>query len=261
MFSTWLKKIVLFPLFMLMGVDGGDGDTILGGGGEPGDGDTGAGSAAETADSLFTPEEIAAKKESVADAQAEDARRAALTDEERAAEDKAAADKKASEDKEKAGAPESYEEFTLPEDMEGIQLNKEAVEALKPICKELGLSQAKAQNLFGKLLTEVHPKMVAQQNAAWEQVKTGWAEAVKTDAELGGEKYAEKVAVAQRAVNTFGTPELKAALDQYGLGNHPEVVRLMYRVGDAMREDTIVLPGSKPGDKRSIEDRLYGGGK
>jgi hypothetical protein len=255
MLSMWLKKILLFPMWLIMGVEGDAGSgSVLGG-----DSDGGDVGSAVAAEALFTPEEIAAKKESLATAEAEETRRAALTQEQRDAEDKEASAQKETEEKSKAGAPESYAEFTKPEGMENVELNQQAVDALKPIARELNLSQDKAQMLFAKLLTDVYPKMEAQRLEAWGNLTRGWADTAKADQEIGGDKWHANVEVAQRALNTFGTPELKEALNQYGLGNHPELIRLMVRMGNAMREDTIVLPGSQAGGARkSTAEILYG---
>jgi hypothetical protein len=101
--------------------------------------------------------------------------------------------------------------------------------------------------------------MEAQRLEAWGNLTKEWADTAKKDSEIGGDKWDKNVEVAQRALNTFGTPELKAALNLYGLGNHPELIRLMVRMGNAMREDSIVLPGSQVGGgKKSTAEILYG---
>jgi len=213
--TTWLRRVLLFPLFLLMGAA---------------EGEVGTPPEGEPASGAGTPAEAAPE----------------------AREAEAAAD----EDREAAGAPEQYGEFAIPE---GDEVVAQALEAFKPIAKELDLPQDKAQLLFDRLLTQVHPLVEARRLEAWNGIVTGWAEAARTDGEIGGERFARNVEVAQRALNTFGTPELTATLNRFGLGNHPELIRLMVRMGNAMREDTIVLPGSKPGGgKKSIEDRLYG---
>jgi hypothetical protein len=55
----------------------------------------------------------------------------------------------------------------------------------------------------------------------------------------------------------FGTPELKAALEQTGMGNHPELVRLFAKVGKAMGEDSLVAGGKSSGGSGSIVDAFY----
>lgn len=180
---------------------------------------------------VFTAEEVTAKKEAIAAAQAEETRRAALTDEERAAEDEQkAADAKSNE------VPETYADFTLPD---GMEVDKTLLAEFLPVAKELGLTQGQAQKLV-----DVQAKMVAARVDAWNSTLQQWQEAAKTDKEYGGDNWAKNVEIAQRALNTFGTPELKTALNKYGLGNHPEMIRLMVRIGNAVKEDGLVQPGN-----------------
>lgn len=266
MLSTWLKRILLFPMFLIMGIPEGDagagdaggagaaaagGGSVLGGDGGAGDAGTAGGdkggAVENPLDGLFTPEEIASKKESVAAAKAEETRRAGLTDEERAAEDKAKADADA-----KTNVPEEYTDFTIPESM---TMDKDLLGIATPLFKKAGLTQELAQEFI-----DLEAQFATKRNEQYGNIIRGWAEAAKADKEMGGDKWDTSVETAQRALNTFGTPELKAALNQTGLGNHPEMIRLMVRLGNAMREDTIVLPGSQSGgEKKSVADRLYGG--
>jgi hypothetical protein len=79
----------------------------------------------------------------------------------------------------------------------------------------------------------------------------------KTDQEFGGEKLSENLSVAKKALDAFGTPELRKLLDDSGLGNHPEVIRMMYRAGKAISEDRFVggSPGGQKGSGfRSMDD-------
>lgn len=219
---------------------GNDGTTVLTGG------DGGAvnnqGATVDDLPTLFTPEEIEAKREAVKAAKAEEERRAALTDEERAAEDEA----KAAEAK-KGEVPEEYGEFLLGEN---FQADKELLAEAIPLFKELGLTQEQAQKVV-----DLEARIYAKRMESWDNTVTGWSNAAKADTEYGGDKFSENVAVAQRALNSFGTPELRAVLDQYGVGNHPEMIRLMYRIGKSMREDSVVMPGAT--GERSVDSRIH----
>ena len=46
--------------------------------------------------------------------------------------------------------------------------------------------------------------------------------------------------VAKSSLKAFGTDALKSLLQESGLGNHPEVIRFMYRAGKAISEDSYV---------------------
>ena len=134
------------------------------------------------------------------------------------------------------GAPEKYEAFTLPE---GVKLEGAELEAVHSFAKDLGLTQEQAQKLAARDVTAQAAlnKRIEDESAA---AINGWADTAKTDKEFGGEKLTENLAVANRALDTFGTPELKAMLKQSGMGNHPEAIRFMYRVGKAISEDKLV---------------------
>ena len=122
--------------------------------------------------------------------------------------------------------------FEMPE---GIELDKSGVEEFTAIAKELNLPADAA-----KKLVDLEVKRVQAQQQAHSALVESWAEQVKADKELGGEKLQENLAVARKAIDEFGSPELKELLNSTGLGNHPEVVKLAFKIGKAISEDGFV---------------------
>ena len=124
-----------------------------------------------------------------------------------------------------------------------------------PLANELGLSQTGAQRLADFYANEI----LAPQSAAFvEQIST-WFKEVEADAEIGGAKFEQSTQNAQKAISVFGTPGLKSLMVQYGLGNHPEVVRFFSRVGGAISEDSA--GGGTPntaGDGQDFLTQMYG---
>jgi hypothetical protein len=165
--------------------------------------------------------------------------------------DKTDADKKVDEkaDNKSAGAPEKYE-FTAPE---GVVLDPKAVEQFEPIARELNLTNDQENKLVA-----LQSDIVKQQQAAWAQQRQTWESAVKTDKELGGTALDGNIKLAQSALTKFGTPELRAALDTTGMGNHPEVVRVFTRIGKAMAEDTFEKGSPPKNAGKSAAEILYG---
>jgi len=147
---------------------------------------------------LFTPEEVTAKKEAVEASKAEETRRAALTDAERAAEDA-----KKSEDAKLNEVPEAYE-FKVPE---GMELDKEVADEITPLFKDLNLSQSNADKLVQVYTDKMLPMFAKRQQDAWQKETDGWKDAVAKDPEIGGNKFKQSVSDAQRTLNTIGTPE------------------------------------------------------
>jgi hypothetical protein len=48
------------------------------------------------------------------------------------------------------------------------------------------------------------------------------------------------LSIAKKALDQFATPEFKSFLEESRLGNNPEVIRFMLRVGKAVSEDRFV---------------------
>lgn len=150
-------------------------------------------------------------------------------------------------------APEKYE-FTAGKDQE---LDTEAVAAFEPIAREIGLSNEQAQKIVDVYGSTIMPQIVKQQTDEWQKQVTGWAETVNADKE--GLGSTESIGNAQKALDQFGSPELKSYLVETGLGNHPELVRVFSKIGKSMSEDGFVSGSSE--NTRSSADVLFGDSK
>jgi hypothetical protein len=164
----------------------------------------------------------------------------------------AAAEAAAVEAAKAAGAPEKYEPFVAPE---GTAIDATVLTQFEEAARELNLPQDKAQQLIDKMA----PAMAQQQAAQMQQLSQDWQAAASADKEYGGDKLAENLGYATKAVDTFASPELKTMLRETGLGNHPELVRFMVRAGKAISEDKIVTGGAPATANRSAAEVLYGG--
>lgn len=174
------------------------------------------------------------------------------TAEQKAADEAAAAEAAAAEAAKAAGAPEKYEPFVAPE---GTAIDATVLTQFEEAARELNLPQDKAQQLIDKMA----PAMAQQQVAQMQQLSQDWQAAASSDKEYGGDKLAENLGYATKAVDTFASPELKTMLRETGLGNHPELVRFMVRAGKAISEDKIVTGGAPASANRSAAEVLYGG--
>lgn len=152
------------------------------------------------------------------------------------------------------GAPDAYTAFTLPE---GVTLDAGRNTEFATLAKELNLSQAGAQKLVDLAMKHSSADAKAQADAVAAS-RAGWIETAKADKEYGGAEFDKNGAVAVSAIQRFGTPALKALLDESGLGDHPEMIRFAWRVGRAIAEDSHVAGGGDGGAKRSLEQVAYG---
>lgn len=153
------------------------------------------------------------------------------------------------------GAPEggNYADIKVPE---GYTLDKALVDKFLPIANKFNLSQEGAQELADFYVKEI----LGPQSAAFIEQISNWYTETEKDAEIGGAKFEASTQNASRALSVFGTPGLKQLMVQYGIGNHPEVVRFFARVGSALpAEDNAA--GGKPGSPQGGADfltKMYG---
>lgn len=138
-----------------------------------------------------------------------------------------------------AQVPESYEAFT---DAQGNPVSNDDFKGFTEAAKSVGLSQENAQKMFTAMYGEAdnYVRRRTQEFAAQ------WAEQSKADPEFGGANFNQNMGQIAAAYQQFATPELKQLLDASGLGNHPEVMRLFYRVGKALSQDTGVRAQGAP---------------
>jgi len=146
-------------------------------------------------------------------------------------------------------APETYADFVMPE---GMEVDAELLSEFEPVFKELKLTQEQAQKLVDIQAKQVEAGRQSQVDA-FNQLMNDWSEQSKNDKEFGGDSFNENVKIAQTAVNKFGTPELKQLLEEHGVGNHPEVIRFMYKVGKLTQED---VPGNTGQQSSPAMDRV-----
>lgn len=140
-------------------------------------------------------------------------------------------------------------DFTLPE---GFTANEELAGELKVLAKENGLSKEVAQKF-----ADLGVKMQQQQAEAWQTQVDQWAEQVKTDKELGGEKFDENISLAKQALDKFGGQELKDLLQSTGFGNHPAIVKAFYNIGKSVSDDTLVVSNGTSKEAKSTADVMF----
>ena len=174
--------------------------------------------------------------------------------------DETTVESKTSESEAPEGAPENYE-FNAKVADAPQELDPEVLTAFGDVAKELNLSQEAAQ----KVLDKVAPVVQAKQAKALEDAKAGWVNDSQSDEEFGGENFDANLKTAKSALDTFGNDALKSLLVETGFGNHPEIIRFMYRAGKSISEDSYIgnsegadsLRTSGPKDFNAIANSLY----
>ena len=156
------------------------------------------------------------------------------------------------------GQQEAVEDYKL-EASEDFNVPQENLDSFTAACKAAKLSkqQAEAMLAWHKGFASDVSKLQAQQES--EQIRA-WQDEILKDPEIGGSHWKAAVADSRKALNTFDTDgKLRALLKQMHADYHPDVVRVIARVGRAMGEDKYIgSRGASSGkDSRPLEERMW----
>lgn len=140
---------------------------------------------------------------------------------------------------------------------EGLSIAPEHVEMAVPVFREIGLSNDDANKLV-PLAAKYAESIVEQWNRESETEFGNWKrdlfKQAQADPEIGGAKWKESINLAAHALDKLGAPAgspLRKLLDDTGVGNHPEMIRVFARAGR-------LLGAKAPPRPRSAAETLYG---
>ena len=146
-------------------------------------------------------------------------------------------------------------ELKLPENS---LLDQSKVNEVIAYAKAKGLSNEQAQDLLNREDATLKTFLDAQ-NEQLAKTSQEWKQQAMSDKEIGGPEFNKNVELAHRAIKQYGNETLINYLNESGLGNHPDVVRMFMRIGKAMADDKIITSTSKSTVSKSLEEVFYPG--
>lgn len=155
---------------------------------------------------------------------------------------------------EPAPAPEfKLDSLKIPE---GIKLEGETKTAFEAAMKE-GDPNKRAQSLLDLYAAESKRAQTSLYDT-YNKMNKDWVDAVKADSEIGGDKWANTQQTIAKALDTYGTPGVRQALNLTGAGNNPEVIKTFYKMAKALSEGGHVA-GNPPaqGGEKSLPELMY----
>ena len=111
------------------------------------------------------------------------------------------------------------------------------LDGFKEFAHHHGLTQTQAENILN-LYGEIQEDESQQFEESQRQFD------IDSQIELQkewGKNYDGKIDMAARAFAEFSTPELKQIMDETGMGNHPELLRIFAKIGERLGEDSLVV--------------------
>ncbi len=141
---------------------------------------------------------------------------------------------------------------------EGSALDPAAVDRISSLAKEKGLSQEAAQELLSRedeAVTSFRDNQITQHM----EMRTKWVESIKTDKEVGGDKFNESAEIAKRVINEFADQELKSALDMTGYGDNPALFKFVVKIGQKLKvlNDSYVKATAPSAPRKELHEIMY----
>lgn len=160
---------------------------------------------------------------------------------------------------EAVGAPEAYD-LKPPE---GATLDTDALAIAEPVLREMGLTNEQAQKLtdaYAQIVPKVAERMQSEQTAQITAQRKEWADEAKADPEIGGANWNASITASAKALDRLGAPAgspFRELLNVTGLGNHPEMIRIFAKMGNAIGEDTDFVRGEAAPTEKNAARILY----
>ncbi|MDR1377764.1 MAG: hypothetical protein LBJ36_01740 [Synergistaceae bacterium] len=142
--------------------------------------------------------------------------------------------------------PLTREDITLPE---GTTYDEDSGKSFLDIVNDTSISRKDLTQKLVNLYVDQQKKMLESFGAAndaqmqadlakWNEEIKGWQTAAKADSEYGGQKWEASKAVIARGCDYLATPEAAQLLAEYRLNAHPEILRMFYKAGKLVGEDS-----------------------
>lgn len=119
----------------------------------------------------------------------------------------------------------------------------------KALASEIGLSQEGTQKLVDYYTKDVVGGIVKAQEAQRDETIANW------EKQATNEFGKEGLESARLAYQKLADPELKAFMDETGLGTNPAVIRVFAKIGKMMGEGRLVVGDA--GGNDSAENRMF----
>ena len=134
-----------------------------------------------------------------------------------------------------------YNTIGRPETPDGYEFDERYtdtnLEDYKNIAHNLGLTQNQANKIL-YMWSDSNYYQAEQAESRHEEMQAQGVHELQTE---WGKSYNENVELARRAFTNFASSEALELMENTGLGNHPEIVKMFSKIGNLLKEDGIMV--------------------
>jgi hypothetical protein len=143
-------------------------------------------------------------------------------------------------------APLDFKTLTIPE---GFQVDEALAARFTEVVNDDKLSRAERAQKLIDLQAELMTGLSEKGKTAWDDLQQDWKTKVQSDSEIGGAKLPTVLQDIGSILDQYGTPELREVFTLTGAGNHPAMVKFLYKIAGKLKEGSPVsgAPAAQPG--------------
>lgn len=131
--------------------------------------------------------------------------------------------------------------------------SKSAADHFSDLARRHNLSPQVARQI-----TDIHHHHVEVRKQRDYTIFDRWGRRARADAELsGGDGFAANLALARQVADRFGGNRLLTVLQQTGMGNHPELIRVFVRIGRELAKHDAKRPYDLDKALRAMYPSMY----
>ena len=149
---------------------------------------------------------------------------------------------------------------SVPHGPDAYELDYGAPDGIDPYVDQQFRNFAHENGISGELaqkLVDFNNQLEAA-NMAENDIKIdAWEKQTRALPGWQGKNYRENMGVANKALQTFASPELAELISSSGLSCHPEVVKTFYNIGMRLAEDSYVDGRKNARHEKTIGEILY----
>ena len=133
----------------------------------------------------------------------------------------------------KVGLPEEVKDYELTSS--DTDVDQEFFDDYKKASHKAGVLPSQAQEMFNWYMDKANAEVQRQEDESARNIENSM-KTLQTD---WGSTFESKINSARAAVNHFGDENLKAYLDESGLGNDPNLIKVFSKIGETLSDDTF----------------------
>lgn len=138
---------------------------------------------------------------------------------------------------------------------EGFEVDEPVMNEFLGIQNDPKLTPAERSQKLIDLQIKASKEGLEKATQAWETRMSDWQNEVRNDPTVGGAKFEQSVATANKVVQQLGSPELAQLCADTGIGNNVHFVKFLNAIAPKLLEAAPVNPGSPPTSAQTQDAR------